>query len=199
MGLLFALQLVAHIDIYDTKVSASAQFYMENFKDFVDFKSLEPDNILGQIEEGLTMQSLFKSSSDDAKKEFNVLLEQKGHDSTNIFYNLQAFLFAGGIALVFILIMLAIGCVCKKQKDKITDYLKGLKANFIWNGIINSVSLSYVLSNVSNHNTVAVILQSTTSIGLADITTCILSISFLALYPLICLCVLFKNRKRLTD
>ena len=74
--------------MYDTPVSASAEFYMENFRNFVDLKTIAPDNLLGNIEEGLTMEKLFTSHSDDVKKKFNAAVDKKGKDSTNIFYNL---------------------------------------------------------------------------------------------------------------
>jgi len=38
MALLFTLQISANINVYDTPVSASASFYLENFRDFVAFK-----------------------------------------------------------------------------------------------------------------------------------------------------------------
>ena len=67
------------------------------------------------------MEKIFTGTSDDAKKNIKKMIHDK--KSTNIFHNLQAFLFAGGIALAFICIIGIIGCLFKKYKDKIVDYI----------------------------------------------------------------------------
>jgi hypothetical protein len=71
-------------------------------------------------------------------------LENSGIESGNMVVNLQQFIFAGILFVVFLLFVAVVSVVCRNYKDKIQEKLQGFKTKFVFNGIIRSINLGYL-------------------------------------------------------
>ena len=54
------VQLIAYMSIYETPIPANVEIYVSEFRKMIKFQVLSPDNILGLIKPGLTVQSIME-------------------------------------------------------------------------------------------------------------------------------------------
>ena len=59
-NLYLMLQLVVFFSLYDTPIGANVEVYNDEFRKLVQFEILQPDNLLGIIWPGTTVQSLLE-------------------------------------------------------------------------------------------------------------------------------------------
>jgi len=71
-------------------------------------------------------------------------LESSGIKSGSIADNLSVYLLAVGSVLLLLIILYVVMKVAKKYKEKIKEKLLEQKKKFIYNGLIRSLSLSYL-------------------------------------------------------
>ena len=62
------------MSIYETPIPANVEIYVAEFRKLVKFEILKPDNILGLVKPGLTLQSLI----DDSQSTLSASMESSG-------------------------------------------------------------------------------------------------------------------------
>jgi len=128
--------------------------------------------------------------------------ENTGQTSENILFNkdltLYAMLLAGLIVTLVILAILGLVCV-QKVRDKIKAKLIAFKKKFIWNGLIRSMSISYLNLALGANQSIQGMREEPESTPFATEVSAYAIMTFLVLYFLICTCYLACNRDNLDN
>ena len=119
---------------------------MDEFRKLVKFEFLKPDNFLGLIQPGLTLQSLLEKS----QVNFSASLEASGVQSSNFFVSMAVYI---SILLVFVVVLLILKVLkhFKQLKSKIEPLFKKILKATVWNNTIRSVTISYLETAISFH------------------------------------------------
>ena len=80
------------------------------------------------------------------EKEFNAYLDKKGKSSVNVLVNMQVYILAAGVLLSFLLILGLARLVLVKKRKQIDEYLQKTKSKLLWNGLIESFILQYMVN-----------------------------------------------------
>ena len=176
------MQLIAYMSIYETPIPANIEIYVSEFRKLVKFEILKPDNLLGLVSPGLTLQSLIESS----QTTLSASMESSGVQSSNFFVNMAVYI---GVLLVFIVALLAFVILrnISKLKKKVEPILQGIIKKTFWNNIIRSVSISYLETAISLLVAVLTLEEADNLISLSPLML------YLVAYPTICTVVLLIN------
>ena len=63
-NLYLMMQLIVFFSLYDTPISSNVEMYNEEFRKLVMFDILQPDNLLGLVKPGLTVQSIVEAGEE---------------------------------------------------------------------------------------------------------------------------------------
>ena len=143
------LQLIKAIALYDIKMPAIAEIFVQEIRKLIDFEMLKPEAIIKIFKPEFSLaefvshiqEDLFGSGAEAIKSSS---LESSGVKCGNIAVNLSMIIFAVIVAILVIVLMFCMKAICKRWKEKIVNKLKDMKKKFMWNGLIRSMSISYI-------------------------------------------------------
>lgn len=189
-GLYLTLQLIAYISIYEASIPANVEIYFNEFRKMVNFEILQPDNLIGLIWPGVTLQSLI----DTHKKKMSSSSESTGIKSDSMIVNLAVYVMA---LLGFGLFMGILYALKKSEKlrEKIEPKIKKILKQTFWNNTVRSITISYLQTAV----VFSVKVQALRFKGakFTEYLSAMPMLVYLVVYPGICLIALIKNRKML--
>jgi hypothetical protein len=141
--------MIMYNPMYMTNIPPQCLIYLSELRKLINGEMLNADFVLGLIEEGLTAEEIVNEL-----REQPVILtkniESSGMKSGNLIVNLSAIIFILLIVLVFFLIFwLASKYSPLKFRDKIKEKFDATIKKTFWNGIIKSITVSYLLIAIS--------------------------------------------------
>ena len=140
-NLYLMLQLIVFFSLYDTPISGNVEIYVEEFRKLVQFDILQPDNLLGIISPGTTVQSLVESAEEE--RNLDSSMESTGVKSPGFIVNMALYLMVLAAFLIFLALLLALRFV-PSLRVKIEGMIRKTLEGTFWNNTIRSISLSYL-------------------------------------------------------
>ena len=140
-NLYLMLQLIVFFSLYDTPISGNVEIYVEEFRKLVQFDILQPDNLLGIISPGTTVQSLVESAEEE--RNLDSSMESSGVKSPGFIVNMALYLMVLAAFLIFLALLLALRFV-PSLRVKIEGMIRKTLEGTFWNNTIRSISLSYL-------------------------------------------------------
>lgn len=83
------------------------------------------------------------------EQEFNAYLDKRGKSSVNVLVNMQVYFLVAGVVIVFLLLLAIARYVFVKKRKMIDEYILSTKKVLLWNGLIESFILQYMVNLVA--------------------------------------------------
>jgi uncharacterized membrane protein len=135
--------------MYKANMPPQTLIYFTELRKLINAEMLNADFVLGLYEEGLTAEDIVN----EIREQPVVLtknIESSGMKSGNLIVNLSAILFILVIVLVlFFFFWLASKYCPLKYRDKIKDKFDATIKKTFWNGIIKSITISYLVTAIA--------------------------------------------------
>jgi len=133
-SLFFTLQLVCYLTYYDISLPSNSDLYVSQFTNIIEFKVLNPEGIIKIFDPTFNLKEFINGAK------ANVVSRAQ---TVSVMSDLFIFIFIGGVSAVFLLVMVLLTLV-KKFKEKIILKLLDFKKKFLFNGLLRSITVSYV-------------------------------------------------------
>ena len=134
-GLFFTLQIMCYLSIYETRIPSSAMIFIDQFKDIIKFKLLKPDPFIQMFYPEFSIKEKIMGK---AKNPIN------RDQEFNVFEDLEVYIFILIGSLIGSIILGGIYVVFKGLRKWVREYAINKKNNFVFNGYIRSIYVSFI-------------------------------------------------------
>lgn len=143
---------------------------------------LSPDGLLKLIDPSLTVMTILQTKNNRLSEE-----------TTGLLFQIRTFLFIGALFILAVIII-AIVALCKCFKSRARSLLHKIKKKFLWNGLILSVTISYMKIAISAGEAIKLAIKQKGNYDVPSLSlSCVLTFG-LVLYPIGVLWFLYYHR-----
>ena len=126
--------MVCYLSTYDITIPSNADIYITQFTKLIEFDVLNPEGLIRIFDPGFKLKEFIVGKTRN---------QVSDDQEASIIYDLRIWIFAA-IGFLVGVIVLALGIAIKNCRGKVKELLSKLKKKMVWNGVIRSLTISYV-------------------------------------------------------
>ena len=133
-GMFFTLQIICYLSQYSITIPSNSDMFRDEFTKVIEFSLLEPEPLIKLFYPEFDLMEFIKGGK--------VMVTDKDQDAS-VLKDMKIYLFIAAGA-VFVVLTLLIFKLVQRFRAKIEEKLNDAKKKFMWNGMIQSIDITYI-------------------------------------------------------